>query len=209
VDEGAADATVAVGEGVDGLELRVGDGGVDHGGEVRSVHERDQVAHEVLHPLGRGRDEVGAAGVERVAADPVLAVAEFAGDLGRGRREHQAAVDVEDVLQPEWLRRGAEGDRVLHRGDVAEDGPGGLVPGSGSSASARARRRWERTRPSIREDAIDSARSSRRARTSRLATRGGSRFRASTARSAVETAAATLDGSASSICAIGSGTKAR
>src|SRR3954464_12331160 len=63
---------------------------------------------------------------------------------------------------------------------------------SDSAASARARRRWDRTSPSIREEATDSARSRRRASTSRLANSGGSRFRASMARSAEESTAATL-----------------
>ena len=131
MDEGAADAAVPVRERVDGLELRVGDRGLDDGREVRPVHERDQVVHEALHVLGRGRDEVGAAGVVGVPANPVLALAELAGDLRRGRREHEVAVDLEDVLEPERLRAGAEGDGVLHGDDVAEDGPGGLVAGVG------------------------------------------------------------------------------
>jgi hypothetical protein len=37
------------------------------------------------------------------------------------------AVNLEHVLEPERLRAGAEGHRVLHRDDVAEDGLGGLV----------------------------------------------------------------------------------
>ena len=77
--------------------------------------------------LGGGGGEVGAAGVVGVTADPVLLVAQLAGDLGRGRREHEQAMDLEDVLQPEGLRAGADGDGVLHRDDVAEDGAGGLV----------------------------------------------------------------------------------
>ncbi len=78
-----------------------------------------------------------------------------------------------------------------------------------ASASARARRRWERTRPSMRDDATVSARRRRLARTSRLAIRGGSRFSASTARSALETAAATAEDRESCRPATGSGTKAR
>jgi len=78
-----------------------------------------------------------------------------------------------------------------------------------SSASALARRRCDRTSPSIREDATDSDRSRRRARTSRLASQGGSRFNASTARSAADTEAATSEGTESCSFAIGSGTNAR
>jgi hypothetical protein len=48
VDEGAADAPVPVGERVDGLELRVGDGGLDDRRQIRSVHERDEVVHHAL-----------------------------------------------------------------------------------------------------------------------------------------------------------------
>jgi hypothetical protein len=39
-------------------------------------------------------------------------------------------VDVEDVTEPEWIYADAEGDRVFHGGDVAEDGPGSLVAGA-------------------------------------------------------------------------------
>lgn len=98
---------------------------------------------------------------------------------------------------------------MLHGRDLAADGPGGLVAGVGRLRLGARERRCERTSPSIREDATDSAQRSRRARTSRLATRGGSRFRASTARSAEKTAATTLDGSVISRDAIGSGTNAR
>ncbi len=127
MDERAADTAVTVRERVDRLELCVGDRRLDDGREVAAVHERDQIVHEVLHVLWRGRNEVGAAGVVGVPADPVLVLAEPAGDLWRGRREHQVAVDLEDVPKPEGPRAGAEGDGVLHGDDVAEDGPGGLV----------------------------------------------------------------------------------
>ena len=76
---------------------------------------------------GAGGTKSARPGLYGVAANPVLVLAELAGNLGRGRREHQVAMDLEDVLEPEGLRAGAEGDGVLHGDDVAEDGPGGLV----------------------------------------------------------------------------------
>ncbi len=56
--------------------------------------------------------------------------ADLPGDLGGGRLEHERAVDRQDVLDPERLRAGSERDRLLHRRDVAEDGPGRLVTGA-------------------------------------------------------------------------------
>ena len=76
-------AAVAVVERVDGLELGVGDGGLDQRWEMVAVAELAQVGEELRHVLGRRRDEVGAAGVVVVAADPVLHVAD---SVRRSRR---------------------------------------------------------------------------------------------------------------------------
>ena len=78
-DEEAAETAIAIEEGVDGLELDVGERGLQQEGQAAGVvmQELFQRAHARLNLLGRGRDEVGIAGAG--AADPVLAAAELAG----------------------------------------------------------------------------------------------------------------------------------
>ena len=172
VDQGASDAAVAVREGMDSLELSVGDRRLDEGHQVRPVHERDEILHEVLHALGRRGDEVSAAGVVCVPANRVLAIPELAGDLRRRRREHQDAMDLEDVLQPKRLGLGAERDRALHREDVPQHGAGGLVAGVGRLGLGAGEAALGQDQPLDSEEATDSARRRRRARTSKLARRG-------------------------------------
>ena len=46
VDERPAHTPVAVDEGMDRLELRMGDGGLGHGRQVVAVHEIDEVEHQ-------------------------------------------------------------------------------------------------------------------------------------------------------------------
>ena len=77
MDQAAADPAVAVEEGVDRLELRVGDRGLGHGRQVVAVEERDEILDEAVD-LGLGRRDVP--GVNRAveaSADPVLLGAEF------------------------------------------------------------------------------------------------------------------------------------
>ena len=54
MDQSPSGAAVAVGEGVDGLELGVGDAGLDEGGQVVGVGEGDQVVHEGGAPTSAG-----------------------------------------------------------------------------------------------------------------------------------------------------------
>ena len=74
VNECPSDASVAVGERVDGLEL-----GVDQGGlEQWSVHGTRQVVGQILDQsrnlLGRRRYEIGADRMRVTATDPVLSI---------------------------------------------------------------------------------------------------------------------------------------
>src|SRR4051812_29380270 len=55
-DENAADAPVAVGVRMDGLELRVGDGGLRHSIDVSAVYEAGEVGNEVAQ-LDRWRGD--------------------------------------------------------------------------------------------------------------------------------------------------------
>ncbi len=60
-DQDPSDAAVAVPVGVDGLELGMGDCRLGDRVHPGGVHEADEVDHEVLDPLGWGRNEGGAA----------------------------------------------------------------------------------------------------------------------------------------------------
>ena len=127
VNERAPHAAVPVGEGVDGLELGVGNSGLDEGREVFPVHERDEVVHERLHQTGWRWHEDCPARVEGIPTDPVLARANRSGDLRSGRREHEPAMDRQDVPEPERPGTGAKPNRFLHGGDVSQDRLGRLV----------------------------------------------------------------------------------
>ena len=59
----------------------------------------DQVGEELRHVLGRRRDEVGAAGVVVVPADPVLHGSQLPRDLRIGRPLHQLPMDGEDLFR--------------------------------------------------------------------------------------------------------------
>jgi hypothetical protein len=63
VDQSAASAPVSVGEGVDGLELGVGDRGLHERRVLISVDVDREVFEELPDELGRRWDERGAAGV--------------------------------------------------------------------------------------------------------------------------------------------------
>ena len=129
MNEGAADAAVAIGERVDGLELGVGDGRLDDGREVRPVHEGHEIDHQLLDDLGGWRHEVGPARVKGVAADPVLPVPQRPGDLRRGGRQHEHAMQGQDVGQAQGPGARTQRHGRLHGRHVAQDGPGRLVPG--------------------------------------------------------------------------------
>ena len=72
MDERPADAAIAIGEGVNRLELGMHQGGLDQwsvGGTVEVVHE---IGHQLGHPIGRRWDERGADWRPCGRSDPVL-----------------------------------------------------------------------------------------------------------------------------------------
>ncbi len=72
VDEGAADAAVAVCEGVDRLELRMRDRGLQQCRHAAAIGEGDEVIHVARHRFRRRRDTERASRGEIAATDPVL-----------------------------------------------------------------------------------------------------------------------------------------
>ena len=70
MDEGAPRAAVAVDEGVDRLEVGVGDGGLGQGRQIRAAGEGEEVLQRFGHPFVPGRNEERARGGELGSADP-------------------------------------------------------------------------------------------------------------------------------------------
>ena len=123
MDQAAADPAVAVEEGVDRLELCVGDCGLGHRRQVVAVEERDEVIDEAVD-LGLGRRYVP--GVNRAieaSADPVLLGAEFTWVRPR-LACHERPMDRADVVDRKWAIDLAEGYCFFHRDYVGRHGSG-------------------------------------------------------------------------------------
>ena len=71
---------------MDRLELRMGDRRLDDRRQIVTSDEAAEVIEQVRHELGRRRDERRFERVVSIAADPVLALAQDAGDRTVGRR---------------------------------------------------------------------------------------------------------------------------
>ena len=123
VDEGAADAAVAVDERVDGLELRVGHGRLRHRRQVVPRHEGDEVLEQRQDEVLRRRHE------GRVGRVPEPARRSSSAPRAPGR--------VAPARRPPLAPRGSpadrprtpatavpDRDRLLHRGHVRRDDPG-------------------------------------------------------------------------------------
>ena len=108
VDEGAADASVAVSERMDRFELGVREAGLDNGRVPTSVEVADEVIEQRRNVFRGGGDEVGVQGVVVGAADPVLHGADAA------------------VLRLVGQQRGVQFKQVLdrHLWCCNKDGPG-------------------------------------------------------------------------------------
>src|SRR6266446_2500293 len=115
VDERAADATISIGERMDGLKLRMCDRSLDEHGHVAPVEECGKVFHEIWDVLRRWRHEIRLPWVEPVTANPVLTVAELARDAGGRGREHQHAMDRRSLVQPGSKSRSASFVAMLAR----------------------------------------------------------------------------------------------
>ena len=123
-DEEAADAAIAIEEGVDGFELGVRVGAVDEGGEIAGgVEEFFQIAEGLSHFVDGWRDVGGILEGAASGADPVLGAAEFSGvSLAAACAGHELGVDFTDEAEGE--REGAAADlgkAVGHGLDIVDD----------------------------------------------------------------------------------------
>src|ERR1019366_7972553 len=91
-----------------------------YGCEIVAVDKRAQVLKQRTHELRRGRDVGGTDRVEVVAADPVLAGPDHAGDLSVLGEAQECAMDVLEVGYGKGTLARADGDRTFHRRDVAQ-----------------------------------------------------------------------------------------
>lgn len=132
VDEGAAAAPVAVREGVDGLELAVEAGGLDHGVDVVPPGERAEVVHEGGHAPRLGRHEEGPVGAVGGAAHPDLLLPEPPGPAHEGPVDRDDRVAVHGALDLQGPAHGMEvpGDEARVFREVAGHLGPGHVPGA-------------------------------------------------------------------------------
>ena len=110
-DQNAADASVAVAIGMDGLELRVHDGGLRHGVERIIVGKRNQVLHQFADEFGRRRDVAGVP--RRRTSDPRLL-----GAIGAHHGRGQGASRLHQPPMPE-MKVGL-GEPAPRRGERAD-----------------------------------------------------------------------------------------
>jgi hypothetical protein len=119
-DEKAADAAVAVEEGVDRLELDVSERGADERRHGLVVEKLLQCAEAVEDVVGRRRDEEGVAGAR--AADPVLRRAEFTGlFFAAATFGEELGVNFAQQAQRKWKPVLQAREPVIHGSDVVGD----------------------------------------------------------------------------------------
>ena len=124
-DEEASNPPVPVGEGVDDLELDVGDGRLGDRVDIGPVDVGDQVLQERTQHVRRWGDQRG---VRRVGTtDPPLLVADDPHVPRRGRTaSHQGSVPLAELVDGE-LPGHRLGDRGDEGGQVGGDPSGGRV----------------------------------------------------------------------------------
>ena len=131
-DQEAPQATVAVEERMNGLELDVGQAGLDENGKpvVRVVDEPLQVGHALLDVVGWRGNEDRVAGTR--ATDPVLGSPEFAGHPGGAAfAREQEGVHLAQEAVGEGEAGSEAVDAVIQGGDEVRglDGVGGVGGG--------------------------------------------------------------------------------
>jgi hypothetical protein len=120
MDERAAGAAVAVGEGVDRLELSVSDCCLHESRMVIAVDVVEEVVEQGLERVRWRWDEGCGARVVAAATDPVLHCADHTADVRHRRSFHQGPVDTEQVVEGDRVGRRAQLDSGLHGCDVGE-----------------------------------------------------------------------------------------
>ena len=127
IDQRPAAAAIAVGKGMDGLELSVRDCRLDDRRKVVALGEPAEVLEKVRHELGGRWHERRFERVVGIAPDPVLRRAHDSGDTAIVGMVEEQPVDLDQIgdgkstFDPDL-------DRLPHRVDVAEHLPRPAVP---------------------------------------------------------------------------------
>ena len=125
MNQASTHASVSNQEGMDRLELRVSDGGLEQPGKVGSIDERAEVEEKARQLLGGRRDVVRVVRPDVLAPDPGLDGAHLAGLAGLVRGLHEHGVDGPQIVGLEVDPARPQLDRPFHRTDVADHGPRG------------------------------------------------------------------------------------
>ncbi len=121
MDKCAPGAAVAIDEGVNRLELGVGNGGLGHGRQCVVVDERTQVLEQPRNMIRWRRYERGSAGVEAAAADPVLHGSDLPGVLVQAGAGEKSLVDPEEAVDGDRFGGAERVDGPGHSVDVSEN----------------------------------------------------------------------------------------
>ncbi len=190
VDEAPSHSAVSVQEGVDRLELSVGDGGLGDPRKVISVDELDQVGDQGANRILGRRDVPSVDRRVDPAADPVLLTSKLAGREPRGFSCHQCPMELEDVVDADGPFKITEPHRLLHRTSTFAATTPAVPRAARGSIRARANSAAKaRTLRSL-DEAIASDRSNSAATASRPATSDAA-LSSRTADSAAATVSAT------------------
>ena len=131
MDQAAPDASIAVDERVDRLELCVGDGGLSHGRQVITIDKVDEVRHQRWNMVFRRRDIARIRRVVPATADPVLFRAKPTRHDSLGLIGHQGAVKRLDTHRGEVGPVRGSFDGFFHGQHVRSYGSGAALAGVG------------------------------------------------------------------------------
>ncbi len=121
-----------------GLELGMGDGGLQDHGEVVAVDEGDQVGEQLVQILLGRWDELRAGRAEGAAPHPVLLFAHCAAEMLVTCAVKERAVHAQQVVERDLPRLRSDGDGLLHCPDVADDLERGVVAADAGSGARQA-----------------------------------------------------------------------
>ena len=127
MNERTAGTPVAIGEGVDRLELGVDQTGLHDRWHVVAVDEVAQIADQRFNEFGRRGDVVCVARVEVVPAEAVLCCSDYSTQFGGWRPVHECAMQRSDMIVIHCGHLGNVSDGHAHRFDVAQDRVGCLI----------------------------------------------------------------------------------
>ena len=119
MDETATNATVAIPEGVDRLELGMRDRRLRNGRDVVSVHELAEIGDQRWDVFMWGWDEHGMQ--RRGTADPSLRLTDLPGDPAQRRGNRKRPVDGADVIEVKVAGLATDPNRRVHSSRIAQN----------------------------------------------------------------------------------------